>query len=75
MRECTGEEATLLKRKQNRNQLFDDVNDALAKFKENTSKIKDDSNEFDKIKDTLDKLEELTETLKAFKTALANKKT
>ena len=63
------------KRKQNRNQLFDDVNDALAKFKENMSKIKDDSNEFDKINETLEKLEELAETLKAFKTVLANKKT
>ena len=62
------------KRKQNRNQLFDDVNEALDKFKENTSKIKDGSNEFDKIAETLDVLEELTETLRVFRTALLNKK-
>lgn len=62
------------KRKANRNQLYDDVVNAIDNFESNINKIKDPSRDFDKIQETLDELSRLSNTIELFKQALLNKK-
>ena len=62
-----------IQRNQNRNQLFDDVNQTIEQFETDILKISDNSNEFDKISETLQGLEKLKETIENFKKALLNR--
>ena len=64
---------TIEQRNQNRNQLFDDVNQTIEQFETDILKISDNSNEFDKISETLQGLDKLKETIENFKKALLNR--
>ena len=53
---------------------IDNLKETLSKFNENIGKLKDSSNEFDKIEETLAELDELKEIIKIFSEALSKRK-
>jgi hypothetical protein len=61
------------RRKQNRDQIYDDVVDSIEKFKENIIKLQDTSNQFNKIPETINELENLINKINELKSLLIKK--